>query len=124
MVTLAERSEFRHRRQSGGPGRAHSRHPTPRAAQPRLYRPRRAPSRPGAAAVGSGGGGVSANERANELRLKAFGAKKSQLDAIQVDAMVSACSNCRIVLEEGLEEYHMDVPILSLTELIEKHLAD
>jgi Fe-S oxidoreductase len=71
-----------------------------------------------------GGGGVSANERANELRLKAFGAKKSQLDAIQVDAMVSACSNCRIVLEEGLEEYHMDVPILSLTELIEKHLAD
>ena len=38
--------------------------------------------------------------------------------------MVSACSNCRIHLEEGLEEYHMDVPILSLTELIEKHLAD
>ena len=71
-----------------------------------------------------GGGGVSTNERANELRLKAFGAKKSQLDAIQVDGMVSACSNCRIHLEEGLEEYHMDVPILSLTELIEKHLAD
>ena len=70
------------------------------------------------------GGGVSTNERANELRLKAFGAKKSQLDAIQVDGMVSACSNCRIHLEEGLEEYHMDVPILSLTELIEKHLAD
>ena len=70
------------------------------------------------------GGGVSTNERANELRLKAFGAKKSQLDAIQVDGMVSACSNCRIHLEEGLEEYHMDVPVLSLTELIEKHLAD
>jgi len=70
------------------------------------------------------GGGVSTNERANELRLKAFGAKKNQLDAIQVDGMVSACSNCRIHLEEGLEEYHMDVPVLSLTELIEKHLAD
>lgn len=70
------------------------------------------------------GGGVSTNERANELRLKAFGRKKNQLDAIQVDGMVSACSNCRIHLEEGLEEYHMDVPVLSLTELIEKHLAD
>jgi len=69
------------------------------------------------------GGGVSTNERANEIRLKAFGRKKSQLDAIQVDGMVSACSNCRIHLEEGLEEYHMDLPVLSLTELIEKHLV-
>jgi Fe-S oxidoreductase len=70
------------------------------------------------------GGGVSTNERANDLRIKAFGRKKAQLDAVQVDGVVSACSNCRIHLEEGLEEYHMDVPVLSLTELIEKHLAD
>jgi Fe-S oxidoreductase len=70
------------------------------------------------------GGGVSSNERANELRLAAFGRKKSQLEAIKVDGMVSACSNCRIHLEEGLEENHIDLPVLSLTELIEQHLAD
>ena len=70
------------------------------------------------------GGGVSSNERADDLRLKTFARKKAQLDAINVDAMVSACSNCRIHLEEGLEEYHMDLPLLSLTETIAEHLAE
>jgi Fe-S oxidoreductase len=70
------------------------------------------------------GGGVSSNERADDLRLKVFQRKKSQLDAIQVDAMVSACSNCRIHLEDGLEAYHMDLPVLSLTETLADHLAD
>jgi len=70
------------------------------------------------------GGGVSSNERADEIRLKAFGRKKSQLEAIQVDGLVSACSNCRIHIEEGLEENHMELPVLSLTELIEKHLVE
>ena len=70
------------------------------------------------------GGGVSTNERADELRLKVFQRKKDQLDAIGVDAMVSACSNCRIHLEDGLEAYHMDIPVLSLTETLAEHLAD
>lgn len=70
------------------------------------------------------GGGVSSNERADDLRLKVFQRKKSQLDAIQVDAMVSACSNCRIHLEDGLEAYHMDLPVLSLTETLAEHLVD
>jgi Fe-S oxidoreductase len=70
------------------------------------------------------GGGVSSNERADELRLKTFARKKAQLDAINVDAIVSACSNCRIHLEEGLEEYHMELPLLSLTETIAEHLAE
>ena len=70
------------------------------------------------------GGGVSSNERADKLRLKAFNRKKKQLDAIHPDAIVSACSNCRIHLEDGLEEYGMDVPVLSLTETIAKHLAE
>ena len=69
------------------------------------------------------GGGVSANERADEIRLKAFNRKKKQLDAIRPDAIVSACSNCRIYLEDGLEEYGMDMPVLSLTETIAEHLA-
>jgi Fe-S oxidoreductase len=69
------------------------------------------------------GGGVSSNERADEIRLKAFNRKKQQLDAIRPDAIVSACSNCRIHLEDGLEEYNMDMPVLSLTETIAAHLA-
>jgi len=70
------------------------------------------------------GGGVSSNERADDLRLKAFARKKAQLDAINVDAIVTACSNCRIHLEEGLEEYHMELPLLGLTETIAEHLAE
>ncbi len=37
---------------------------------------------------------------------------------------MSACSNCRIHLEDGLEEYEMDIPVLSLTETIAEHLVD
>jgi Fe-S oxidoreductase len=69
------------------------------------------------------GGGVSSNERADEIRLKAFNRKKQQLDAIRPEAIVSACSNCRIHLEDGLEEYGMDMPVISLTETIAEHLA-
>jgi Fe-S oxidoreductase len=69
------------------------------------------------------GGGVSSNERADDLRLKAFNRKKQQLDAVHPDAIVSACSNCRIHLEDGLEEYGMDMPVLSLTEILAEHLA-
>jgi Fe-S oxidoreductase len=70
------------------------------------------------------GGGVSSNERADEIRLKVFQRKKDQLDEINPDAIISACSNCRIHLEDGLEEYHMDIPLMSLTETIAEHLAD
>ena len=70
------------------------------------------------------GGGVSSNERADELRLKVFNRKKAQLDAVKAEGLVSACSNCRIHLEDGLEEYHMELPVLSLTETIAEHLAD
>ena len=71
-----------------------------------------------------GGGGVSANEDAKELRLIAFRRKKSQLEAIHADRLVTACANCRIVLEEGLEHYQMDVPLVGLTELIADHLVE
>jgi len=70
------------------------------------------------------GGGVSSNERADEVRLKVFQRKKDQLDEVKPDAIISACSNCRIHLEDGLEEYHMDIPLLSLTETLAEHLAD
>jgi Fe-S oxidoreductase len=69
------------------------------------------------------GGGVSSNERADELRLRVFNRKKSQLDAVRAEGLVTACSNCRIYLEEGLEDYHMDIPVTGLTETIAEHLA-
>lgn len=71
-----------------------------------------------------GGGGVSANERAEELRLQAFRRKKAQLDALGVDTMVTACANCRIVLEEGLEHYNMNIKVVGLTELVAEHLVE
>ncbi len=70
------------------------------------------------------GGGVSANERADEIRLKVFDRKKAQLDVVKPDAIISACSNCRIHLEDGLEEFNMDIPLLSLTEMLAEHLAE
>ena len=71
-----------------------------------------------------GGGGVSANDRAEELRLKAFKRKKAQLEELDVHTMVTACANCRIVLEEGLEHYHMNVNVVGLTELLAEHLEE
>ena len=71
-----------------------------------------------------GGGGVSANDRAETLQLQAFKRKKSQLEELGVDTMVTACANCRIVLEEGIEHYKMDVNVIGLSELLAEHLAE
>jgi Fe-S oxidoreductase len=72
----------------------------------------------------SGGGGVSANERADELKMTAFNRKKSQLQALGVDTLVTACANCRLTLEEGLEENGMDIPVVGLTEMLAEHLVE
>ena len=71
-----------------------------------------------------GGGGVGSNERADELRLKSFKRKKSQLEEVGVKTMVTACANCRINLEDGLEHYNMNVEVLGLTELVAEHLVE
>ena len=70
-----------------------------------------------------GGGGVSASERADDLRLQVFTRKKKQLESVQPDLLVSACANCRITLEEGLEHYDMQQEVIGLTELVAEHLA-
>ena len=70
-----------------------------------------------------GGGGVSSIERAEPLRLQVFDVKKRQLDELKVTTLVTACSNCRLMLEEGLEEYEMDVEVIGITELIADHLV-
>ncbi len=71
-----------------------------------------------------GGGGVSANERADELKLTAFNRKKAQLQALGVDTLVTACANCRLTLEEGLEQNEMDIPVVGLTEMLAEHLVE
>jgi len=70
------------------------------------------------------GGGVSANEDAEELKMKAFKRKKHQLDELNVDTLVTACANCRIQIEEGLEENEMDIPVVGLTEMLAEHLVE
>ena len=37
--------------------------------------------------------------------------------------LVTACANCRIILEEGLEHNEMDTEVLGLTELVAEYLA-
>lgn len=71
-----------------------------------------------------GGGGVSANERAEELQLKAFQRKKAQIEETGVDTLVTACANCRIVMEEGLDHYDMRVNVIGLSELLADHLEE
>ncbi|MFP3873595.1 MAG: (Fe-S)-binding protein [Thiohalophilus sp.] len=71
-----------------------------------------------------GGGGVSASERAEPLRRKVFSAKKQQLDKIGVERIVTACSNCRNMLEEGLEDNHMEeIEVIGLSEWLADYLA-
>lgn len=72
----------------------------------------------------SGGGGASAIEEGEELRMEAFKKKKAQLEAVKPDRLVTACANCRIVLEEGLEHYQMEIPVVGLTEMIAEHIPD
>ncbi|MHB1216093.1 MAG: (Fe-S)-binding protein [Thiobacillus sp.] len=72
----------------------------------------------------SGGGGASAIEEGEALRLQAFKKKKSQFDAVKPDRVVTACANCRIVLEESLEHYKMEIPVIGLTEMIAEHIPE
>jgi Fe-S oxidoreductase len=65
-----------------------------------------------------GGGGVSAIDEAEELRFKAFHRKSEQVNKLGVKVLVTACANCRNTIEEGLENYEMDVEVIGLTELI------
>ena len=71
-----------------------------------------------------GGGGASAIEEGEPLRMQAFKVKKAQFEAVKPDRVVTACANCRIVLEEGLEHYQMDLPVVGLTEMVADHLVD
>jgi Fe-S oxidoreductase len=70
------------------------------------------------------GGGVSSNERAAELKMTAFKRKKAQIEEVAPERMVTMCATCRTQLEEGLEEFNMDIPVVGLTEMIAEHLVE
>ncbi|MCF7985527.1 MAG: (Fe-S)-binding protein [Thiohalocapsa sp.] len=70
------------------------------------------------------GGGVSSNERAEELKMAAFKRKKAQIEQVEPERMVTMCATCRTQLEEGLEEFNMDIPVVGLTEMIADHLVE
>ena len=70
------------------------------------------------------GGGVSSNERANDLKLAAFKRTKAQIEEVEPERMVTMCATCRTQLEEGLEEFNMDIPVVGLTEMIAEHLKE
>ena len=70
------------------------------------------------------GGGVSSNERADGLRMTAFKRKKAQIEEVEPERMVTMCATCRIQLEEGLEEFNMDIPVVGLTEMIADRLIE
>jgi Fe-S oxidoreductase len=70
------------------------------------------------------GGGVSSNERADALKMAAFKRKKAQIEEVSPERMVTMCATCRTQLEEGLEEFNMDIPVVGLTEMIADHLVE
>ncbi len=72
-----------------------------------------------------GGGGVSANPRAEEVKTAAFSLKVDQLNGVKdLEAVVVPCGNCRAVFEDGLDAYDMDLEVIGLSELIAETLAD
>ena len=73
-----------------------------------------------------GGGGVSANPRAEDLKTAAFKSKVGQLNGVKgLEAVVVPCGNCRTVFEDGLEEYDLDdLEVIGLSELVADTLSD
>jgi Fe-S oxidoreductase len=70
------------------------------------------------------GGGVSSNERAEQLKRAAFKRKKAQIEEVEPERMVTMCATCRIQIEEGLEDFNMDIPVVGLTEMIADRLVE
>jgi len=72
-----------------------------------------------------GGGGVSANPRAEELQTAAFSCKLKQIDEVDdVEVVVVPCANCRTVFEDGLDHFERDIEVIGLGELVAQTLAD
>lgn len=71
-----------------------------------------------------GGGGVATISDAKELQYQVFEIKREQVAQTGAEAMVSSCSNCRLIFDEDIEHAGWDKENLSLVELVAEHLQD
>ena len=62
--------------------------------------------------------------RADELRYKAFEIKMRQLDATGAELTVTSCANCRQTFDDGQAHSKWDRTMGSLLELVAEHLRD
>lgn len=71
-----------------------------------------------------GGGGVQAIERAAALRHKVFKIKMDQVEETGAKTLVSACSNCRLTMDESKAHWKWEGGLESLVEILAAHLAE
>lgn len=71
-----------------------------------------------------GGGGVQAMSRAADLRQKVFKIKMEQVEATGANTLVSACSNCRLTMDESKAHYQWPRELGSLVEILAEHLDE
>jgi len=69
-----------------------------------------------------GGGGVQAMERAADVRHEVFRIKMAQVEATGAPALVSACANCRLTMDESKVALKWDKELLSIVELLADNL--
>ncbi|MBF0213138.1 MAG: hypothetical protein HQM00_06190, partial [Magnetococcales bacterium] len=46
------------------------------------------------------------------------------IEALGVHTLVTACANCRILIEEGLDHYRVQVDMVGLTEMVAQQLDE
>lgn len=71
-----------------------------------------------------GGGGVQAIGRAADLRHDVFRIKMRQVEETGANTMVSACSNCRLTMDESKAALGWDKELASLVEILAEHLEE
>lgn len=71
-----------------------------------------------------GGGGVQAMSRAADVRHKVFRIKMAQVEATGTDMLVSACSNCRLTMDDSKAFHKWQHEIESLVEILADHLDE
>ncbi|MEW5963749.1 MAG: (Fe-S)-binding protein [Pseudomonadota bacterium] len=70
-----------------------------------------------------GGGGVQAMARAADVRHEVFRIKMAQVEATGAPALVSACANCRLTMDESKAALGWDKELLSIVEILADNLV-
>ena len=71
-----------------------------------------------------GGGGVQAISRAADLRYKVFKIKMDQVEKTGAKTLISACSNCRLTMDESKAHWKWEGGLGSLVEIIADNLIE